>query len=121
MPKTNLPVPVEPFELAAFVLTEDLQAGYSFTQDRWEGDDGYDFAQVVALYWQSQGWRSSVHEGEFDSWSGGKKQIIPYYKVWIGHPEDKDLYAWWAPAKEEWAGPIRTNELTWFEFVKAKK
>lgn len=104
-------------------LTDAQKTGYVFTSDRWEGEEAHANAWAVALYWQAKGWTSNIHEGEIDSWVGGKRTMRPYFKVWIRHPTEHNLYSWWTPTDADWADDPVMDELTWFEFVKtgAKK
>lgn len=102
------------------VLSDELKKGYSFFNDRWEGEDNYATAWAVACHWQSQGWVSNVHEDKAEKWAAGKKTTEPYFKVWIRHPTYPSLYSWWAPTDSEWVDPPKVDELTWFEFVKPK-
>lgn len=114
MPRASVP------KSPKITLDDAQKVGYNFFQDRWEGDEAYPQARSVALYFQQQGWASNVHEGKADSWEKGKKTNLVYFKVWLKHPIDDDLYAWWAPVAAEWLDPPKVDELTWFEFVRPK-
>lgn len=118
MPKASVPAVIPLPKPPKIVLDDKQKAGYSFTDDRWEGEEHYSLARVTSMYWQQQGWTTGLHEGKRDRWAGGKKTEEPYFKVYLVHPKDKGLYAWWTPSALEWAEPPKMDELTWFEFVK---
>lgn len=115
MPKPSVPAVIPP--KARIVLDDKLKTGYNFFRDRWDGEDNEVFAKCVSAYWRQHGWGSEVFTDYEKSWRGGKNVEIPYFKVWLRHPEDKSLYAWWSPTATEWTDEPKMEELTWFEFV----
>lgn len=94
-----------------------LKAGYSFKNDRWEGEETKPTATAAASYWKSRGWKADVFTGSNKVWEKGKHVETPYYRVYFYHPKDRLLYGWWAPTDSEWAAEPNAAEMTWFEFV----
>lgn len=113
----KLPVPVTPKPIP--VLDPSLQEGYSFLDERFEGEENFVSAALTKTYWQKRGWIVGIHEGKISRWAKGKHQDVAYFKIWFRHPKDDLLYTWWTPTRDSWSAAPVMEELTWFEFVKA--
>lgn len=102
-------------------VDEAWKEGYVFSQDRWEGEDNKKYAFRVTGYFKKLGHTSHVFESSTKTWVKGKDLIIPYYKVWVAHPKDNQLYTWWTPTVANWSDPIDMSVATWFEFEEPKE
>ena len=114
----QVPAPKNLLKITA--LGEQTKTGYVFDKSRWEGEEHYTNAEIVVLFLKGQGLTGGIHEGKDWDWRGGKRADYEFFKVWVKHPKDKDLYSWWTPTKDTWNESFNLDRATWFEFQEAK-